>query len=176
MEWVIGILVLLIVLGGLFGGGQKKQPSRAKGRPAATAPAGKPPYAQIEENGFYHPLSAEDVESMFGGIRDRLKEHRQAAKAMERLSGKFNETGKLDEDAYRKVEWSDVDVRETIQEAEALYDRLFFERESASERYYKIIDDLHEAESDIEVYRDEIKETRELIKSGDFIPEKRSKQ
>lgn len=157
MEWIIGIIVVLCVLGLMFGGGKGK-PKHSPSKIAADAPAlskGRE-YASIYENGEYRPLSADEVAEMFSIIRDRIKEHRKISKAVQKLADKFAETGKLDEAAYAALSTAAADVSRTLTEAEALYDRLFFERETASERYYKLIDDLNEIEADIESAREEV--------------------
>ncbi|MGB3865055.1 MAG: hypothetical protein WBA29_05440 [Xanthobacteraceae bacterium] len=173
MEWVIGIVVVLFILGvllGLIDNGPKEPPRKV---PSSTPPAPRRrEYASIFENGQYLPLSSEEVAELFGDIRERLKEHRKVAKAMQKLADKFSETGKLDQGAYVAMADAETDARHTLAEAEALNDKLFFESESAQQRYYKFVDDICEAESDIEFAREAIEDTRQAIEDGDFIPEK----
>ena len=173
MGWIIGIFVALCLLGLMLGAGKAKPKQLQRTIPACAPAASKGrEYASIYENGEYRPLSSDEVAEMFSIIRDRIKEHRKISKAVQKLADKLAETGKLDEAAYAALSTAGADVSRTLAEAEALYDRLFFERETASDRYYKLIDDLNEIEADIESACVEIVGIKQDIKDGGFFPKK----
>lgn len=149
MEWVVGIVVVLLILGVLFGrSNEKPKPQPTKTAPRTPSPARDREYATILENNEHRPVTSGQVAEMFAGIRERLKEHRKAAKAMQKLADKYLETGNLDEAAFAALAQAEGDARRTLTEAEALNDKLYFNSESATERYYKFVDDLSEAELD----------------------------
>lgn len=177
MEWIIGIIVVLIVLGAMFGGSKDQRrtapaQSRSSNSPSAST---RRPYATVEEGGAYRDLSADEVAELFADIRGDLKKHRKTAKLILKLATRYEETGKLDDAKYAQVAWAETEVQNTITKAEALYDRLFFEQDSSSDRYYRGIEDLHEAEAEIEAARDDIVETKRAIEDGEFVPQKRVK-
>ncbi|AWC22230.1 hypothetical protein CO731_01686 [Aminobacter sp. MSH1] len=169
MEWIIGIAAAVLVLAKLFGG-RETRARHSSERRASTYSSRE--YATIFENGRHHPVTSEQAAGMFAGIRGKLKEHRNTAKAIQRLADKFAETGRLDEDAYAKLANADVDVGRTLAEAETLNDKLYFNSDSVSARYYKFVDDLSEVESDIESAREEIADIRTWADDGDFMPQK----
>lgn len=176
MEWIIGIVVVVAVLAAIFGRVERKpKETLMAAMPSAPPPAAprRREYASILEDGQYRSLTADEVAEMFAEIRERLKEHRRTAKSMQKFADKYLETGKLDEAAYATLEHAEDDTRRTLANAEALNDKLFFETESARERYYKFVDDICEAESDIEYARSEIEDIRQEIEDGDFVPQKR---
>lgn len=174
MTWAIGIVIVLAVLGTLFGGGKgraKPQPRKA----ALGAPRASREYATIFENGEHRPVSSDQVAAMFADIRGRLKEHRATAKAMTKLADIFLETGTLDAEAYAAFSDAEKETANTLAAAEALNDKLYFNSDAASDRYWKLIDDLSEAEADIEAAREEIVSIQRDIENGEFIPQKRAK-
>ncbi|WP_312414087.1 hypothetical protein [Shinella sp.] len=133
-------------------------------------------YASIEDNGRYHSLSSQDVDDLFRGLKEQLKSHKKSARQLMKLAEKFEETGKLDEQSYSTFADLEEKISRASDAAEKIYDSLFFAKESSQDKHYKLIDELSEVLSDVEHAHMCISHVKEDIASGDFQPQKKSKQ
>jgi hypothetical protein len=129
-------------------------------------------FAMILKNGEYLPVTSDEVEEMFAEIKERLKRYLVVAESSGELADDLSKTGKLDDAAFAELILAEADVRRTCAEAMFLYDNLSFNNESARLRFYKIIEDLSVAESDIEFARREIEDTLESIDADGVPPER----
>lgn len=166
MLWIaVGFAIILAISSAFSDSGKKK--NRTTQRQAFDAPKGRPSYASIEEGGEYHALTSEEVSAMLAPFRESLKVHKKAAaKAMD-AAEIYRNSRSINPDALTRIQSEHAAAKETLSQIEALYDRMFFQRESSGDKFYKVVEDISFAEADLEDAAHDIEQTTEEIEQED---------
>lgn len=175
MVWiVVGIILVILVLRAI---GKQSNNSIAAAQPpehtSLTQTPDQTAFAAERIGDKFHARTREQVESMFSGARAELPNVKRQAKAAERLSKAYEAAARKSrpdrEPDVSPFKVALAKIRFMTDECERASDSLFFgDNDRAETRYRKLIDDLHEAGSDIKDALREIDTITHGILAGDY--------
>jgi alkylation response protein AidB-like acyl-CoA dehydrogenase len=139
-----------------------------RARDAIPRRAGLPSYATIYENDTYRPLTLDQVVSLFAPLRTQLIAHRAAARKLGKMAEHYSDIGEIDEAAVLAMATAEPTAKQTLDEANAIFDTLFFETDSATARWWRLVEDIDGTHAEIEEAISSINDTRQSIADGDY--------
>lgn len=120
----------------------------------------------------YLPRSRQEVDAMFAPTSEFLRRIEDAAKSAGRKSDEFHEAAMrgrpIEVDLSPELRLADL-AAEINKDFEEKYDRLYFVRDGSEDRYFKIIEKIDDAESEIRGAAESIDWTRSDLKDGETI-------
>jgi len=121
-------------------------------------------YATIIFDDRNVPASAEDVERVFGPAREEFAACRKAARRLSKTAKKASRCGRVSATTIAEAATAQARAETLVNLAEGVFERVFFKRESETERWRSFIQDCHDVEAEIDDALDVLLNVRDTSK------------